>query len=602
MTTKPTGAEDVLWDLADLYASPDDPKFEKEVSGALEGAAEFREKYRGKVASLPATELNDGVAEYERMLEAMARAYNYAYMGFTSDTVDPAVGAVFQSTQEKMTALQTELLFFELEWIEVEDDVAGRLLADPVLDRYQHFLQAKRRYRPFVLTEPEERVLTEKKVSANAAWVRLFTEQIAALKVDVDDKQISFEEAMGLLHQPDRDLRRRVAEGITGALKPGLRTRLLIMNTLLLDKSIDDRLRSYPHWMASRNLENKASDEAVNALIDAVVRRYDIPQRYYRLKAQILGLDKIADFDRNAPISSTETFTSWEEARGLVLSSYEDFSPVAGKIVRDFFERRWIDAAIRPNKDAGAYCMTTVPGVHPYVFMNFTGERRSLLTLAHELGHGLHGALAQDRGLLNAETPMTLAETASVFGEALTFKRLMGAETDPRRRLDLITARTEDAIATVFRQIAMNRFEDAIHNGRRSTGEMSPDTVSEMWASTQGDMLGEAVEITDGYRSAWWSYIPHFIEWPGYVYAYAFGYLFSLAIFNKYEDEGESMVGAYLDLLGAGGSDTPEALAKIVGLDLTDPGFWAGGLESIDGLLSEAEELASTTRMRDSEG
>lgn len=598
MKTIATGAEKVVWDLTDLYQSPEDPKFKAELSGSLEGAAAFRKKYHGQVASLDAGELAEAVAEYERLLEAMSRAHTWAHLRFTTDTADPARGALFQMTQEKLTALQTELVFFELEWIAIEDDAADRLLSDPALDRYRHFLRAKRRYRPYVLSEPEERVLAEKRVTSSAAWVRLFSELTSGLKVSIEGSETSFEEAMAILHQPDRERRRKAAEAITESLTPGLRTRLLIFNTLLLDKSVDDRLRGYPHWLAARNLDNEAPDEAVNALIEAVVTRYDIPQRYYRLKAQILGLDRIADWDRSAPITSAETFTGWDEARSLVLDSYEVFSSVAGKIIRNFFECNWIDAAVRPNKEAGAYCATTVPGVHPYVFMNYTGDRRSVLTLAHELGHALHGALAQDRGLLNAETPLTLAETASVFGEAITFKRLMAGESDPARRLDLITARLEDAIATVFRQVAMNRFEDAVHNSRRSGGELSPEAVSELWTSTQRDMLGDAVEVTDGYRKAWWSYISHFVEWPGYVYAYAFGYLFSLAIFNKYEEEGESMVDSYLELLRSGGSEEPETLAKIVGLDLASPGFWAGGLSALDALLSEAEDLAASLGRR----
>jgi oligoendopeptidase F len=324
-----------------------------------------------------------------------------------------------------------------------------------------------------------------------------------------------------------------------------------------------------------------------------VIARYDIPQRYYRLKAKLLGLDRLADYDRMAPILATSTPTSWDEARSIVLDAYSSFSPVTGAIVSDFFERRWIDAAVRPNKQSGAFCATTIPDVHPYVLLSFTGERRSVLTLAHELGHGVHGVLAGEQGLFNAQTPLTLAETASVFGEALTFQRLLAAEDDPNRRLELLVGRLEDAIATTFRQVAMNRFEDGIHNGRRK-GELAPDRFNELWMDVQRAMLGDAVDITDNYK-IWWSYIPHFVGAPGYVYAYAFGYLFSLAIFRRYEKEGPAIVGPYLDLLRAGGSDTPEVLAKIVGLDLADPGFWAEGLEAVDQLLAEAEALAEKT-------
>jgi oligoendopeptidase F len=492
--------------------------------------------------------------------------------------------------------LSTDVLFFGLEWVAVDDAKAEAILADPVVAAQRHFLAASRRYRPHLLSEPEETLMAEKAMTSSSAWSRLFTELTSALKIriDPDAEPASLEEALSKLQQPDRELRRRTAEALTEALQSELRTRSYIFNTLLLDKATEDRRRGYPSWIASRNLSNEASDASVQALVDAVIARYDIPQRYYRLKARLLGLDRLADYDRMAPILATSTPTSWDEARSIVLDAYSSFSPVTGSIVSDFFERRWIDAAVRPNKQSGAFCATTIPGAHPYVLLSFTGERRSVLTLAHELGHGVHGVLAGDQGLFNAQTPLTLAETASVFGEALTFQRLLAAEDDPNRRLELLVGRLEDAIATTFRQVAMNRFEDSIHNTRRTDGELAPDRFNALWMDVQKAMLGDAVDITDGYK-IWWSYIPHFVGAPGYVYAYAFGYLFSLAIFRRYEKEGPAIVGPYLDLLRAGGSDTPEVLARIVGLDLSDPGFWAEGLEAVDQLLAEAEALAEKT-------
>jgi oligoendopeptidase F len=413
------------------------------------------------------------------------------------------------------------------------------------------------------------------------------------LRVRVDQTEMSLEEAMGLLHSAERDTRRIAADAIGEALQPGLRTRAFVFNTLLLDKSTDDRLRGYPHWLAERNLSNEAPDETVEALVSAVVSRYDIPQRYYRLKARLLGLPRLAHYDRMAPVVDESAFTPWDEAEELVRSAYADFSPDAGAIVDRFFDDGWIDAPVRPDKMIGAYCMTRVPGVHPYVFMNYTGDRRSVLTLAHELGHGLHGYLAQDQGVFNAETPLTLAETASVFGEALTFKRLLAREDDPQRRLDLLVARLDDTIATTFRQIAMNRYEEAVHTARRGDGELSPDRLSELWVATQRDLLADSVDL-EGYET-WWSYVPHYVVSPGYVYAYAFGYLFSLAIFRRYEAEGEAVVEPYLNLLRAGGSDAPVRLAKLVGLDLADPALWSTGLDAVDEILREAEELAERT-------
>ena len=589
-----TGAEEIAWELGDLYAGPDDPRLEADIAQALADASSFRERYHGRVADLDAPGLAEAVAELERIQSVFVRAESFAFLLFSTDTADPVRGALLQRVEEQSTALATEVLFFGLEWVAVDDTRAAGLLADPAVARHHHFLASARRYRPHLLSEPEETLMAEKAMTSSSAWSRLFTELTSALRIQIDGEGVSLEEAMARLQQPEREVRRAAAEALTDALQAELRTRAYIFNTLLLDKATEDRRRGYSSWIASRNLSNEASDASVQALVDAVISRYDIPQRYYRLKARLLGLEKLADYDRMAPIVATSTPTSWGEAKAIVLEAYSTFSPVTGGIVSDFFERRWIDAAVRPNKQSGAFCATTIPGVHPYVLLSFTGERRSVLTLAHELGHGVHGVLAGDQGLLNAQTPLTLAETASVFGEALTFQRLLAAEADPQRRLELLIGRLEDAIATTFRQVAMNRFEDAIHNGRRDEGELSPDRINALWLESQQAMLGDAVEITDGYRM-WWSYIPHFVGAPGYVYAYAFGYLFSLAIFRRYEKEGSAIVRPYLDLLRAGGSDTPETLAKIVGLDLSDSRFWAEGLEALDQLLAEAEALAEQT-------
>lgn len=589
--TASTGAEDVAWDLTDIYESAEDPRLHSQIADALARSLRFSARYHGRVAELSAAELAEAVAELEDMEATLYRAGSFAYLSFSTDTADPARGALLQHIQEKGTELRTTVLFFELEWVSMEDDRAEAVLAAPVLDRYRHYLSSARRYRPYVLSEPEEKIIAHKSDTGAAAWTRLFTELTSALKVRIGDEEMSLEQAQSRLQQPDREVRREAARAITEALEPGLRTRAFVLNTLLNDKAIEDKLRGYPHWLASRNLSNEASDEAVAALIDAVVKRYDIAQRYYRLKARLLGLDVLHDHDRLAPVGGAAGTTTWDEARAVVLDAYRSFSPDAGDVIERFFSGNWIDAAIRPNKQQGAFCATTVPGVHPYVLMNFTGERRSVLTLAHELGHGLHGYLAAGKGFFNAGTPLTLAETASVFGEALTFGRLLAGEDDPTRKLSLVTGRLEDAIATIFRQVAMNRFEDRIHNIRRGLGELSTDAIAESWIETQTAMMGDSVVLGDDYRT-WWSYIPHFIGSPGYVYAYAFGFLFSLAIYRRYEEAGEPMVGPYLELLRAGGSQAPEDLARIVGLDLTDPGFWAGGLETVDLLLSEAEALA----------
>jgi len=592
-TIDQTGADEVAWDLSDLYASGDDPRIESDFAEAEAAATAFRDRYYGKVANLSAAELAEAIDERERIESIATRALYYAHMSFSTNMADPARGALVAKLGEKAAVLETQLLFFGLEWAAIEDGPADALLADPALGHWRHWLFAQRVFRPYLLTEPEEKIITEKAVSGISAWSRLYEEVLGAMRIDLpgEGDPVSLETAMAKLYSSDRDERRGAAEAVTVALEPGLRTRTSIFNTILVDKWIDDRLRGYPTWISSRNLSNETTDDAVQALVDATTSRNDVPQRYYRLKAKLLGLDRIEHYDRFAPVADDSSKTSWDEARRIVVEAYASFSSEAGAAVERFFDDRWIDAPVRPDKRHGAYCATNVPGVHPFVFMNYTGNRRSILTLAHELGHALHGSMAQPLGLFNASTPLTTAETASVFGEALTFKGLLAAEDDPRRRLDLLTGQLEDAIATTFRQIAMNRFENLVHTGRREQGELSTDRLNELWIECQAELFGDSVGI--GSYDTWWSYIPHFTNTPGYVYAYAYGYLFALAIFRSYQREGDAIVAPYLDLLRAGGSKPPEELARMVGLDLTDPSIWASGIEAMSDELDEAEALAT---------
>jgi oligoendopeptidase F len=588
-----TGAEAVEWNLDDLYSGPEDPRYQADLDAALADAKAFRERYHGQVAGLDAAGLAEATAENERIRSVITRAETYAELRFAADTSDETRGALAQRARERSTAIDTQLLFFDLEWVAVDDARADALLADEALSHYANVLRAQRRYRPHVLSEPEERIDTEKGVTGAGAWVRLFEELVADVSVELDGGRVPLDEALARLSQlPVQDDRRAVAEAVSATLAPGLRTRAYILNTMLNERQIEDRLRDYPRWISSRNLANEISDEAVDSLVEALTSRYDIPQRYYRLKAQLLGLDTLYDYDRYAPLDAEPPTVSWDEARDTVLDAFGSFDARAGEIVQRFFDGQWIDAAQRPGKVQGAFCATTIPELHPYMLMNYAGERRSVLTLAHELGHGLHGVLAQPLGLLNARTPLTLAETASVFGEALTFELLLERENDPKARLSLLTGRIEDALATTFRQIAINRFEDAAHKARRADGELGVERVNDTWAETQRQMLGDSVVVSDGYRS-WWSYIPHFIAVPGYVYAYAFGYLFSLAIYGRYVEEGDALVDPIFDLLRAGGSAPPGELARRVGFDIEDPGFWSAGLDAMSVLVDEAEQLAA---------
>jgi oligoendopeptidase F len=575
------------WDLEPLLDGKGEEAVDDQLDEAQRRADAFAQQYPGTVAELDGPGLVEAMTELAAIYELVEKAGTYASLRFSTDTADPARGALLQKVQEKATAIETKLLFFGLEWAALDDERAEALLAADGLDFARHYLRMERRYRPHLLSEPEEKLLTEKSVTGRAAWGRLFSEQVSAIEVEGEALDV----ALSRLLSSDRELRRSTAEAVTGALSEGLRTRAYIFNTLIHDKAVDDRLRNYPTWLTSRNLSNEVSDESVQALVDAVKGRYDIPQRWYRLKAQMLGLDRLADYDRSAAVTSEDERFGWEQSRDLVLDSFGSFSPDMEALAKRFFDESWIDAPVRPGKRGGAFAASGVPSLHPYVMLNFTFQRRDVLTLAHELGHGLHFALAAQQGVFHQGTPLTVAETASVFGETIVFNRLLEQAQTPESRLSLLSESIEGAIATVFRQTAMNQFEDAVHTARRTEGELSVERLNEAWTTTQTDLFGDAVEITEGYRT-WWSYIPHFIGTPGYVYAYAYGQLLALSVYQRYREEGPSFVPRYLEMLAAGGSMLPEDLGKIVGIDLTDPGFWSSGLDLVEEQLRAAEAAA----------
>jgi oligoendopeptidase F len=588
---------ETAWDLAPLVGGDEEQGVERALDEARERAEAFATAYAGHIGELDAAGLSEAMQELAAISELLGRCGSYAMLRFSTDTSDPARGAMLQLVQERATDIETRLLFFELEWAALDDEHAEQLLSGDALEFCAHYLRTARRYRPHLLTEPEERIMAEKAIASQAAWARLFGELVAAVRVEVADEELPLDVALSRLQGPDRDLRRRIAEAVTSALEPGLRTRAFIYNTLVHDKAVDDRLRKYPHWLASRNLANEASDESVMALISAVRGRFSIPQRWYRLKAELLGVERIADYDRSAPVLEEELTFSFSDARELVLGTYASFDSGAGRITRQFFDERWIDAPVRPHKRGGAFCAYTVPSVHPYIMLNFTARRRDVLTMAHELGHGLHAALAQPQGVFHQHTPLTLAETASVFGEQLVFGRMLESVSSDDARLSLLAEQLEGAIATVFRQMAMNRFEHLVHSRRRDEGELSVDRICEAWLESQGELFGDAVEITDGYRM-WWSYVPHFINTPGYVYAYAYGQLLALSVYGRFREQGPDFAPAYLSLLAAGGSRSPEDLGAMVGIDLADPGFWDSGLDIIESMLGTAEELVAARSTR----
>ena len=611
---------DTEWDLEELVEGDGESGVARRLETARLASHEFAERYRGALAQLDRAGLAEAMRKLGEILDLVGRAGAYAALRFSTDTADPARGALLAGVQERETEIQTTLLFFELEWAALEDARVEELLGaeDPELDFCRHHLRSARRYREHLLSEPEEKVLSEKALSGSAAWGRLFEELTSAIEVELPTggpvgngageagrsgnghadrdgdrarERVGLDVALSRLASPDREVRREAAEAVTEALAPGLRTRAFIFNTLLVDKSVDDRLRSYPPWLAARNLSNEVSDGSVEALHEAVRGRYELARRWYRLKARLLGLGRIADYDRMAAVTEDEVSFTFAKGRELVLDSYSSFSPELGAVARRLFAERHIDAPVRPAKRGGAFAAAAVPSVEPYVLLNYTARRRDVLTLAHELGHAVHFALAARQGIFHQHTPLTLSETASVFGETIVFGRLLEEDHSPASRLALLAENIEDRIATVFRQVAMSRFEELVHTARRGQGELSVERLGELWVESQEELLGDAVEITEGYRS-WWSYIPHFIETPGYVYAYAYGQLLALSVYERYEQRGPEFVGQYLELLAAGGSRTPEELGQIVDVDLADPGFWDAGLDRVQRQLEQAEQAA----------
>jgi oligoendopeptidase F len=577
------------WNLAPLLGGRN---VDAILDEALSRASDFAARHRGRLAELDTPTLAAVMRELGAIQDLAGRAASFAALSFMLDTADPERGALLQRTRERGAELSTRLLFFELEWNRLPDERVEELLPGEELDFCRHYLRTLRRYRPHQLSEPEERVLTETEVTGPSAFRRLFTEQTSALRVALGDSEGSLEEALSRLQDPDRSRRAAAAEAVTEALRGDVRTHAFVFNTLLADKVTKDRLRSYPHWLAERNLDNEASDESVDALIEAVVSRYELARRWYRLKARLLGLDRLAYYDRMAPLERDEERIGYEEARSIVLDCYGAFASELGEAARGFFDNDYIDAPPRPGKRGGAFCSYTVPSAHPYVLLNYTSRPGDVLALAHELGHGVHATLAGPRGIFEFSTPLTVSETASIFGETIVLERLLERAPDARARLSLLAESLDGAVAAVFRQVAMNRFEDRMHTERRSAGELSVERLGELWLQTQADLLGDSVELHDDY-GLWWSYIWHFVDAPGYVYAYAYGHLLALSVFRRYEDEGAGFVPSYLELLRAGGSRPPEALGRIVGVDLTDPGFWSAGLDLIERQLEAAEEAAA---------
>lgn len=587
-----TGAESIHWDLSDLYPSSDHSSFKADQERLRSMAASFLSTYRGHVAQLDAHGLAQALVSYEEIQDLAGKLGSYAYLSWATDTLHPDNGRLLQEMTEFGSQVSQDLIFFSVEWVSVEQEKAETLIHSPLLSRWRHYLETSRLYKEHTLDEKQEQVISLKSVSGRNAWIRLFDETLSSASFDYDGELLTEQEVLSKLHSPDRETRQKAAESLTVGLKNLSRPLTYIFNTLLVDKKISDELRKYPNWLSSRNLSNEISDSAVQSLIDSVMTRYDIAQRYYRLKAKLLGLEgQMKDYDRYAPVLQSETKISWQQARELVTEAYSGFDQRLGDIVAEFFDKQWIDAAIKPGKRNGAFSASTVPSVHPYILMNYDGRIRDVQTLAHELGHGVHQYLSRENGVLQADTPLTTAETASVFGEMLVFRKIYDSLNDPKEKLSMLVGKIDDTMATVYRQIAMNRFEDAAHTARRNLGELRTEQLNDIWRKTQVELYGDSVTLTSDY-DYWWSYIPHFIHSPGYVYAYAFGELLVMSLYQQYLQQPEGFQDSYISILKAGGSDWPEKIIAPSGLDITDVNFWKKGIASIEDLLQEAETLA----------
>jgi oligoendopeptidase F len=579
------------WDLSDLYPGRDSDALARDLTRLADDAEAFRERYQGRLADLSGAALAAAIETYERLQEQSGRIISYASLVHAGDLADPEIGRFFQTMQERINAVSTILLFFTLELNRIEDADLAAKETDPALAHYGPWLRDTRAFRPHQLSDEIEKLLHEKYVAGRAAWTRLFDETIADLRFPIGGKQLTEAEALDLLSDRDPAIRREAALVIGDVLGKNARTFALITNTLAKDKEIEDRWRRFARPISSRNLANFVEDDVVDALIAAVRDSYPrLAHRYYKLKAGWFGVDALPFWDRNAPLPEDEDHQiPWREAEETVLSAYGAFSSELALIGGRFFAGRWIDAPVRPGKASGAFAHPTVPSAHPYLLLNYQGRVRDVMTLAHELGHGVHQVLAAGQGYLMADTPLTLAETASVFGEMLTFRALLARETDPKRRKIMLAAKVEDMLNTVVRQIAFATFELAVHDERREA-ELTPDRLGEIWLTVQRESLGPALSLDEPYRY-YWTYIPHFIHTPFYVYAYAFGDCLVNSLYAVYQDAHQGFAEKYLELLRAGGTLRHRELLAPFGLDAAEPSFWSKGLSVIAGFIDELEQF-----------
>jgi oligoendopeptidase F len=584
------------WNLTDLYPSLEAPEIQRDLDRADAESRHFETDYKGRLIEIASgadagQRLVEAVRRYEEIEDLMGRLISYAGLVYATDTTDPVNTKFYGDVQERITAASLHLLFFTLELNRIDDAVLDQAMADPALGHYRPWIEDVRKEKPYQLEDRVEELFHEKSVTAYSAWNRLFDETIASLRFEVEGQSLAIEPALNLLQDTNARKRKAAADALAKTFKANLRLFSLITNTLAKDKDISDRWRGFHDVADARHLSNRVEPEVVNALVETVRAAYPrLSHRYYALKARWFGRTTLPHWDRNAPLPKVETRTiGWPEAKETVLSAYGAFSPKLAEIAARFFHDRWIDAPVRPGKAPGAFAHPTVPSVHPYVLLNYQGKPRDVMTLAHELGHGVHQVLAAPNGPLMAPTPLTLAETASVFGEMLTFQRLLAATTDPKQRKAMLAAKVEDMINTVVRQIAFYTFERRVHNERKN-GELTADHIGSVWLDVQSESLGPAIELKPGYET-FWTYIPHFIHSPFYVYAYAFGDCLVNSLYAVYEKASAGFAERYLAMLAAGGTKHHSELLKPFGLDARDPVFWQGGLSVIERLIGELEAM-----------
>ena len=579
------------WNLADLYPGQDSPELKRDLETSANDAAAFAKTYQGKLNGLSGKDLGQAIRDYEAIQDKLGRIMSFASLLYSGDMIDAEIGSFYQNMQERVNDISTELLFFGLEINRIEDAALQEKLKAPELAHYGPWLRDTRAWRAHQLSDELEKLLHEKSITGKSAWARLFEETVAGLKFPVNGKELSSAEALHLLSDKDPKTREAAAKSVGAVFGSNSKTFALITNTLAKDKEVEDRWRNFAKPISARNLYNFVEDEVVEALIAAVTSSYgDLSHRYYKLKAKWMGVAQMPYWDRNAPLPEDhDRVIPWAEAESTVLKAYGAFSKDLAAIGKVFFDKNWIDAPTRPAKSPGAFAHPTVPSVHPYLLLNYQGKTRDVMTLAHELGHGVHQVLAGPQGPLMSDTPLTLAETASVFGEMLTFQAMLKAETDPVRRKIMLAGKVEDMLNTVVRQIAFVEYERRLHDARRQ-GELTPEKIGEVWMSVQGESLGPAIRFDDEYKW-YWAYIPHFIHTPFYVYAYAFGDCLVNSLYAVYQDAETGFAEKYLDMLRAGGTKRHKELLAPFGLDASDPKFWRKGLSVISGFITELEAM-----------